>query len=830
MFLIISIYTQLAFRKSALAVERKESVINSFESEVESLNARISSLMHQIAHHHSLYESGKDPVEMVASLEEQKAKLLEHSKNLEKEIQFLKETKAVVTKEKLQLESQLAIALEKASLVEVALQQSGGVEPPGEVLAELQSNWERLGTSFDERENVRIQIENCLEDTCRVKLEESNGQIAQTQQEISELEHSLQVMNQSLGIDPLSIESEASSTLLERLEVLQLEKKKIEPRFSSAIERRNILANHVKSLAIAMGMNGFGSLNQDLQSLVKDVESQDKPRQGPCNLGDVFLARCEDHVSALRLEKSKVLANNSTLQRKALGLVSEMNLAEDDILPIVAHSIKKRCSVLPKWWKDETANAVVRAVAMEGGVVRSTLVFAQHLNAFVESLESVSRGRRMLSTKLRDLVKRAQKTLLETVDGEVDAAEAYSSFHDALFRLPLLSKEHVYACISEMKALILGVEAMTQSEIEALTVVWEALNISTSARGEFWGKIEESLLSKDSNPEGPFHEVVQSSTFDSEEWVLVAVKEATQTFVQLESRLFKLERIHEEVETMSARQDAKSKIISLDSEIRLLNAKLSEFEDEKCGKERLVTKKNTSSNLLKEERFRKQMQTKFSSKLEQLAKLLKSWHNEQNYSFDANLLSDEVRVLLANFDDIDSLVEKRTEFMHLRTIRATTSSKRAPISRALDEQNPPPAKRQAVVSAPLGEKTTSRPTKSTRTFLKIKKDKSVASPSSVQTSRQTNKRKAEQNRRSPLRLPKVPRISRQSPAKPVKKAPVPARGSSTGRKPLTPTRKMKKNDPSSASKPSQGKKLALLPFGRVLDQARTPRKNKENED
>ena len=65
-----------------------------------------------------------------------------------------------------------------------------------------------------------------------------------------------------------------------------------------------------------------------------------------------------------------------------------------------------------------------------------------------------------------------------TIKGEIDAREADISFHDALICLPSLSKEHIYACIEEMNVLVSTVRSMTQSEVEALAVVWEALNVS----------------------------------------------------------------------------------------------------------------------------------------------------------------------------------------------------------------------------------------------------------------------------------------------------------------------------------------------------------------
>ena len=72
------------------------------------------------------------------------------------------------------------------------------------------------------------------------------------------------------------------------------------------------------------------------------------------------------------------------------------------------------------------------------------------------------------------------------------------------------------------------------------------------------------------------------------------------------------------IETRFQKQDS-----FLDSEIRIMNAKLIDFEELQCNKQRLLSKKNGGAGLLKEERFRKQMQSKFVSNLKQLANLLK---------------------------------------------------------------------------------------------------------------------------------------------------------------------------------------------------------------
>jgi hypothetical protein len=275
------------------------------------------------------------------------------------------------------------------------------------------------------------------------------------------------------------------------------------------------------------------------------------------------------------------------------------------------------------------------------------------------------------------VIEHAQKTLLNIVGREIDASEAYADFHDALYRLPRLSKDLITSCISEVEALIDGIEAMTQSETEALIVVWDALKIPPGERRNFWGILEKSESKMETSDKNPFFEKFSGSAFSSEEWMVDAIATATNTNDTLDIRLKKLEQIHQEVERLRSKQDIKSRILSLDSEIRIMNTKLLDFEELQCNKQRLLTKKNGGAALLKEERFRKQMQGKFAANLKQLVSLLRSWERKENASFDDSLLSDDVRELLkTDPNQMDNWVEKRTKLMTLRTVKAQTPRKR----------------------------------------------------------------------------------------------------------------------------------------------------------
>jgi hypothetical protein len=688
------------------------------------------------------------------------------------------------------LQLNLCRTKERLSLVEIALSQSDGVQIPSEILLELQSVWDEIGVLPSDRERSRLEMENCLETTCINKLKDAKSMKETMKAEIEQLKRNITSLRSSLELQPLNEFGQENFTLSEQLQELRKLLDQLKPAFQSAMERRNKLITELTNLTLSMGLSNE-SLDPALLSLANDAAATSN-NSGlsvslePLNISDEFLSRCEAAVTRLHLMKSKILTDNSNLQKETHCLVSEMNLSAMDLMFLVIHTIKKKGLSLPQWWDNECAETVARAVTTEGGVVRASMSFSNHLQIFHEYVKNLAASRRVLSDKMRGIIERAQKILLQTVDGEFEANEAYSDFHEALFRLPSLSKERIHACINEIEALCSGVESMSQSEVEALTVVWEALNVSAAQRSNFWGRIDESMREIDSQTGGPFDDVVRMASVDGEEWVLTAVKDCTKDYRQLEMKLFKLEKIHSEVEQLKTRQDAKSRILTLDSELRILNSKLNEFEDKKCVKQRLTTKKNTSSNLLKEERFRKQMQSKFTSKLDQLVKLLKNWKSNENTNFCHDFLSEDVRMFLKNTD--------RNEFMHLRTVEYRGSSKRSADSVDEADTSAPPPKRIA------------RSTRNVATFSSVPQgriqDKKVPS------------RRPQQRVYSPYKHEKSDNYRQ------VQKEMI--------RSPFG----LSQNSSSAKSTPAaKSKRFTLAPFGEILEQAHSPQtSSKENAD
>lgn len=745
------------------------------ESEIAHLSSRVAILSARTDENET---SGS--VADQEELESTNQKLADEVAELEEKI---KKLKRLETEDRIE-RTKLATALEKVTLLEAALKQTNACNGSETALEKIQEVWEKLGTSLEDREDIRKEIENCLDDTCNRKLEEACKQLEHSLERLSQESAKMQFMYSSLAED-LPMLSEDQQPIYQHLEEIQAKSKQIEAWFEAAVKRRDEIADQAQKLAASLEMR-IESLSDDLQVVISEAGGNRDRYDDPAHLDEKFLSNCESHLRSLRIEKSKATAKYASMQTETQKLISDMNMSESNILPLVHSFVKKQSLDLPVWWRDETAEAVAFSLVSENGFSRHTSAYVKHLSKVHEIISTVSLPRRNLSTKLKSVVQKAQKTLLDTVDEEIDAKEAYSSFHDALFRLPPLSRELINACSTEIDALLTGVQSMIQSEIEALTVVWEALDISSSKRGKFWGDIRESMETIESSMSNISAGDSSECVWDLEEWILPAREKASVSFVELEKLLFKLQKIHGEVERLSAKQDVKSRIISLDSEIRILNAKLSEFEETKCDKERLMTKKATSSTLLSEERYRKQMQSKFSAKFAQLASLLKTWSNDDDGLFDPQLLSEEVRSLLANSSEIDSLVEKRTEFMHLRTIQPKTTNKR----KADGEVQPRKAAKIQIrdVEKPMP--------------LRSRLGTKGSSPISAASSHK---------KRTPPKLKKTDASSKPQ------KAP---------RLPLS--TKVEVTQSSKVFSPKR--KLTLPPFGHVLEKAFTPReKNKENE-
>jgi len=707
-------------------LKRKEAALSSFENEIECLNQQIVHLSEGIDRRRSIgrvsNESSRDYVSEIDGLNQR----LEAAEN---ENRVLSEAKEKYMADVEMKGLQLSALSERMTVMKVTMQNEGveAKQKVEETMDLLQELWLQIGLSRNERELARVRIEGCLEHSCDDALKQAKAFKIQYQDDINSLRKEIQDMYLALGMfEEFALLEESwsgDSPLLRQLDGLQRAKSEIVPTYNSAIERRaniiseveaaltsmgkssSILCNELASMlevkhiqyrkkrplfsgtspvrpvnsskdrratqfkqveemvrALEIGQGQHDEMSHDINLL--DPTQDEKAVSEPGMLSDEFLSFCETEMKKLKMEKAKMKVSNQTYREDAKRLTKDMHLRGRELLSLSIHSIKKRMKDLPQWWDNHIAEEVCRSIVSKEALVKVSPSYTKHLEAIHDCLSSLSKGRETLSKTLQDIVKSAHNTLLQTVDSELDAGEAYASFDAALARLPPLSKENVNACIEEMNTLVEVVDTMAQSEVEALTVVWDALTVSRSEKGTFWEKIEQATKSIQSQPHHDFEVVMKACTIDIEEWLLCAVKDGQKVHRTLNNSLLKLSKIHEEVERLSKKQGNKSKIMSLDSELCILSARLAEFEERANSKQRL-TKKTNSSSLLKEEKFRKQMQNNFTQKLKSLSKLVNEWESLEGNKFEDKMLSHEVSQLLENPDG----VERRTEFMHLKTVQ-----------------------------------------------------------------------------------------------------------------------------------------------------------------
>ncbi|KAG7364215.1 kinesin motor domain containing protein [Nitzschia inconspicua] len=692
-------------------LERKESALLSFEAEIESLNFKVGTLSRDLANRTKLEASGEDPFHLLNLALEEKRKMEEQ---LQSSNEALIQSTADLTRlRESEREAKEALLVERETLAVMRASSNSltnNVEAH-ESVEKLQAVWSALGVDAALRESVNRSIERSLEDTCLRELNKAQAMKSSCETEIKCLCHKLSTMKRAMGIMTLDKnESTSNVSLLSECKSLRDEVTGLETRYRFSVVRRGKILKELKQLMPTLGLTAE-EVDSDLQMLLRDdkssgemdiefavpgspMETESFVALPPNSLETNFLSSCESGVRKLRAQKSIALVRNRELQQQISDLIDEMHLASKDAIELILSLNRKNKPNLEQWWDQTLAEEILRCLVIKKFSSDPSEIISRHLEFLRDTFVHVASSRRSVSTSLKTIIEKAQKTLLDIVGREFDASEAYAGFHDALFRLPALSKDLILSCISEMEALTEGVDSMTQSEIEALTVIWEALKIPASDRRNFWGQMEKADSKKLFSQKSLFPDETMKEVMAGEDWIGKSVNRALEVYGNLEQKLRKLESIHKEVERLRSKQDAKSKILSLDSEIRIMNAKLLDFE-EHCNKQRLLTKKTSGGALLKEERFRKQMQSKFVSNLRQLANLLQAWEAQESKTFDSSLLSEDVRTMLQNPDHMESWVAERTKFMGLRTVKSQTPNKRPFASLGSQNRQPSTSKRQA---------------------------------------------------------------------------------------------------------------------------------------
>jgi hypothetical protein len=512
------------------------------------------------------------------------------------------------------------------------------------------------------------------------------------------------------------------SSLSNELVTLESKLRKIQPQFDVAVERRDRLLNNVVTLASVLGeaqlsdklkqlqshggskqsrprsitaqqrvsmsssREGRAKLLQNVEAMINGLETiheetatsdnssgyTELPPMESGSLSEAFLDDCESDVKKLKHMQSDRLLRNVEKCDQLRSLSKQMHVGKNSLPPIVAYGLRKRHQGTLGWWDESAAEAVYCALFKQGTIL-VTESFTDHLVLILQIVQAISQGRLLLSNALRAVIDESHGALVATAEGcgMVNAEELSRSLQEALHHLPALSKEHSKACIDEIQMLNDAAEAVAQSEVETLTVLWEGLNVSSNQRGKFWGELEDSTTKLQVKSEGPFDRILRECPPEVEEWVLKSITDATKIHRLLRVRVIKLERIQEEVERLKKKQDSKNGIMSLNSELNVLNAKLADFEEKAGDKQRLLNKKANSSSLLEEEKYRKQMQSMFASKLEVLRQRLRDWEDNEGEIDDADMLSEVVKSMLENSHRIDAWMNEKTRLMHLRTTKTS---------------------------------------------------------------------------------------------------------------------------------------------------------------
>ena len=669
---------------------RKEAALLGVESEVDALNHKVTVLSKDLADRKALDEAGSNHFSSFKQLTEEKDKykneLSEAYRNQEISNEKIRQLEASLNSAR----AQMSASKENLAVAKASLKTGGENNDAKNTMSQLQRIWEELGADDSLREDAQKRIEFCLEDTCASLLENATTMKSSTEKEINSLSRRLRMTKRALGLSYEEHRGSHSRTLTKTLNDLKEELRKLEVPYRFASARRRKLIEGATSLSTTLGLS-TSELHDDLKVLLQHGTGEDRnvskqwgnkdSTNEDTKLGmedslpakcleTAFLTRCEGHVSELRVAKSEMLLKSRDHQQKIAVFMTKMHLNTKQSLSLIGDWVKRNVAQNPAWWDSKLADEILSDLSQGKYLPLSSAKHSKHLELMNRAMSSSAESRQSVSETLKSVIEHAQKTLLGIVGRDIDASEAYAGFHNALVRMPPLSKNLIQACNSELESLIDGIEALAQTETEALTVVWEALKVSQKERREFWSMLEKSKSSAGLDNENPFSNKTISGISSHEGWIVNAVQSATTLNRTLKRRLRKLEGINNEVERLRSKQDTKSQILSLDSEIRIMNAKLLDFEELKCNKERLLTKKG-GATLLKEERFRKQMQTKFLAKLKQLVSLLQSWESKEKARFDDSLLSDDVRELLKeDTDQMDSWVDMRTKLMRLRTVKA----------------------------------------------------------------------------------------------------------------------------------------------------------------
>lgn len=252
-------------------MKRKEAALSSFESEIRCLNQQIVHLTNDIDRRKSDGSiSSGDRQNYLLEIEVLKEQLTAFQKKNEEQLDIMAKNK-IQLREKDSLLSSLS---ENLTVMQVTMK-NAGIETNQQVLNtlnELQTIWQLVGTPSNERENVRLEIEACLEISCANALKEAARLKVQYENEAKELRAEIEQIYRALGMgDSLALVEGSwpkESSTLQLLGALKKSRAAIDPVFRNAMGRKAIIISDVEYTLTAMKMPR-SELCQDLRSLME---------------------------------------------------------------------------------------------------------------------------------------------------------------------------------------------------------------------------------------------------------------------------------------------------------------------------------------------------------------------------------------------------------------------------------------------------------------------------------------------------------------------------------------------------------------------------------
>jgi regulator of replication initiation timing len=454
---------------------RKESTLHSFEKELAVQHNKVDALSKSLAQHRRLSSCNDLNSEVITNL---KTAIKDANSQLEAcqndnatmALELDKVRKALSSS---QLEH--AHAEDRLSLASAKLTLTQSNDETSRVLREIQEIWAEVGLPMKDRQAVRDRLQTCVEDACLRMLEEASELRDQKREDVKILTFRLQSMLTLLGVNDSSTIIEGINSLQstdDRLKTLNKHINEISHEYENAVTRCKSLLDASNALASELDLDK-SSFSKNLILLAKNRESLQGNRtsfSGQVSepiLCTSFLDACEKDVKRLRLIKSEKMLSTVEMCNDVRSLSLEMDVDTKELCAMALYCIKRR--TIPSFWNDKIWEQVKEVLSKQGSEQIAKDAFLKHMRLTVETLHSIAQGRRLLSNALNQVVEESHETILATADS-IEVKELYRNLHDALIRLPPLSKQHVKGCLEEMKMFVAAADSVSQSEIETLTV------------------------------------------------------------------------------------------------------------------------------------------------------------------------------------------------------------------------------------------------------------------------------------------------------------------------------------------------------------------------